>query len=147
MSRAPSGKRWQQSSPSSGSWCLNSAQELWRGTAATATAAAKCRPSRPQSASLTSPRFLAGPGTAANVELALSLGVDRIGHGWAMASEPSLMAAAVRQGTTVEVCLTSNVKPGASDGEFASRPLTASSSQQPASRSSSSSNYKQQAEN
>ena len=58
-----------------------------------------------------------GPGTAANVELALALGVDRIGHGWAMAADPRLMARAAKQGTTVEVCLTSNVKPGSSDGK------------------------------
>lgn len=56
------------------------------------------------------------PGTSENLRLALALGVDRIGHGWGMSSHPSLMELCVEKDVTVEVCLTSNVKPGAGEG-------------------------------
>jgi len=50
-------------------------------------------------------------GTLANVELALALGVDRIGHGIVMAQCEATMARVAASGVTVEVCLSSNVKP------------------------------------
>lgn len=53
------------------------------------------------------------PGSQHNISLALELGVDRIGHGWGMAASPDIMEACRKQGVVVEVCLTSNVKPGA----------------------------------
>ena len=56
------------------------------------------------------------PGTAANVALALDLGCARIGHGWGMARDAALMARAAAAGVTVEVCLTSNVKPAGGSG-------------------------------
>ena len=56
------------------------------------------------------------PGSQENILLALQLGVDRIGHGWSMASSPEIMEECRKQGIVVEVCLTSNVKPGAGPG-------------------------------
>ena len=56
------------------------------------------------------------PGTSANVALALECGVTRIGHGWGMATDPELMARVAASNVLVEVCLTSNVKPGAGRG-------------------------------
>ena len=56
------------------------------------------------------------PGSINNVSLALAMGVDRIGHGWAMAEDPAVMEECRRRGVVVEVCLTSNVKPGAGPG-------------------------------
>ena len=56
------------------------------------------------------------PGTSDNISLALALGVDRIGHGWSMAEDPALMEECRKSGVAVEVCLTSNVKPGAGAG-------------------------------
>ena len=53
------------------------------------------------------------PGTIDNIRLALELNVDRIGHGWGMHEYPEVMELCKEKECVVEICLTSNVKPGA----------------------------------
>jgi adenosine deaminase len=48
-----------------------------------------------------------------DLETALALGVDRLGHATLLAGKPELLAEVVRRGTTVEVNLTSNLRTGA----------------------------------
>jgi adenosine deaminase len=50
---------------------------------------------------------------SADLETALALGVDRLGHATLLAGKPELLAEVVRRGTTVEVNLTSNLRTGA----------------------------------
>ena len=66
------------------------------------------------------------PNTIANVARGLELGVDRIGHGWGMATHPDVMQTCVDRQVPVEICLTSNVKPGAGQGwveSYATHPV------------------------
>ncbi|GBG29931.1 Adenosine deaminase, putative [Hondaea fermentalgiana] len=46
-----------------------------------------------------------------NLAMALSLEVDRIGHGWAIARDSGLLRRAVDQRVTFECCLTANIRP------------------------------------
>jgi len=52
------------------------------------------------------------PDTIENVRLALELGVNRIGHGWGMSLNSDVMQMCIDKDVRVEVCLTSNGKPG-----------------------------------
>ncbi|HFH9837626.1 TPA: adenosine deaminase [Streptococcus suis] len=53
-------------------------------------------------------------GCVANVAYALQLGIKRIGHGTALAHNDNIIAELVRQGATIEMCLTSNLQTCAS---------------------------------
>lgn len=52
-------------------------------------------------------------GCVANVAHAVQLGIPRIGHGTALLKDPRVMEECVKQGTTIEMCLTSNLQTGA----------------------------------
>eukprot|EP00516_Mucochytrium_quahogii_P011164 CAMPEP_0203791294 /NCGR_PEP_ID=MMETSP0100_2-20121128/4546_1 /ASSEMBLY_ACC=CAM_ASM_000210 /TAXON_ID=96639 /ORGANISM=" , Strain NY0313808BC1" /LENGTH=359 /DNA_ID=CAMNT_0050694579 /DNA_START=308 /DNA_END=1387 /DNA_ORIENTATION=+ len=52
------------------------------------------------------------PGNYENLKLAIDeMQVDRVGHGWALIRAPHLLPTAVRNGTILEVCVTSNIRP------------------------------------
>lgn len=52
-------------------------------------------------------------GCVANVAHAIQLGISRIGHGTALLKERKTMEEVVQSGTTIEMCLTSNLQTGA----------------------------------
>lgn len=52
-------------------------------------------------------------GCARNIAQAVALGISRIGHGTALINNRHLMEEIVQAGTTIEMCLTSNLQTGA----------------------------------